>query len=155
MEQNKEQSMEALAEDLREVMEGLHIEPSNAVMTDEFLMTVGIINLQGFDVTVGIKLENLDDDGIGLVFKSAICSQEDTFDEDLGSDILYGRLIKTEGQQAITAGIAVKRVVKAFMTEKLFKLNRALAEKVKMKSMQKSVEILSHNLFSDMLEDLV
>lgn len=139
--------------DLLESM-GLNVKGNlSAENTEIFLFSTKVSD---HDVTGGVKLEDILDDGIGLTVRFAICSEEDTFDPELGEDIVIGRLFKFNGNDALIAGeISINDSIKSVLSNKLSRLEDALNfRKTGVKSV-KSLQTVIFKATSKKLDGLV
>lgn len=145
---------------MNELIEGFKFKKAHAITLkglDYVVLTCE--DFHGYPVTVGFVTEtDRYEDGSGdimLAVKAAVCSPEDTFDPDLGTEIVLGRLMKIQQyDKALYCKDIDKVDVYDFVGEEFQKSIIRLAKYLKIKDESYSyIENMKHSINTDLAKE--
>lgn len=114
-------------------------------------------DFNGHSVTVGILIESKNSKHFDVAFKAAVCSPEDTFDRELGIDIVAGRLARAKDADISIAGPSLDAsldsdIITHFFAKKLETLKEYLEYKDACDSLLKERRVNYNKKLSDKFE---
>jgi len=115
-------------------------------------------DFDGYAVTVGILIEAKGPKHFDIVFKAAVCSPEDTFDGQLGIDIVVGRLSRQNKADISIAGPSLDAsldadIITHFFAKKLDNLREYLQYKDACDQLVRSKRINFNNRLAKKFEE--